>query len=106
MHRHLALLLFAVAVSARAELPNVDRFGDPLPDGAVARLGSMRFTHSAALEQFAFAADGKTIVFFGRDNIVGRWDAVSGKELRRVQLRRSSLGGIIISCDGALLVTM
>src|SRR5260370_712759 len=71
---------------------------------AVALLGSTRFALCRAWQRLAFAADGKTIVFFGRDNIVGRWDAVSVKELSRVQLRRSSLRGTIISGDGAMLV--
>src|SRR6266404_6320018 len=105
LRRLVPLLLLAIAISARAESPGVDRFGDPLPDGAIARLGSVRFTHSAGLEQFAFAADSKTIVFFGRDNIAGRWDAESGKELSHVQLQRSSLRGTLISGDGAVLVT-
>ncbi|MFL5340498.1 MAG: WD40 repeat domain-containing protein [Gemmataceae bacterium] len=84
---------------------SVDRSGDPLPAGVIARLGTIRFTHAGSLDQVAFSGDGKTIVFVGRDNVVGRWDASSGKELSRVQLQRSSIRGSILSGDGAVLVT-
>ena len=105
MHRRFAiLLLLAFVLPALAD--GVDRYGDPLPGGAIARLGSIRFTHAASIDQFAFAADGKTIVFVGRDGVVGRWDANTGQELKRFSISPQTYPrGLLLSADGTLLVT-
>src|SRR5262249_38426439 len=57
----------------------VDRFGDPLPDGAVLRLGTTRLRH-ADVCALAFTAD-KTLVSFGRDYVLRTWDPATGQQL-------------------------
>jgi WD40 repeat protein len=42
-----------------------DRHGDPLPPGAIARLGTLRFGHRAVKWSVAFAPDGKTLLAGG-----------------------------------------
>ncbi|HTU89884.1 MAG TPA: sigma-70 family RNA polymerase sigma factor [Gemmataceae bacterium] len=68
-----------------AERPQVrlDRFGDPLPEGAVARLGTVRLRHGGEVRSVAFAPDGKTLASGGQDNTVRIWEIASGKEIRR-----------------------
>jgi WD40 repeat protein len=62
----------------------VDMYGDPLPGGAVARLGSIQLRH-LNLTSVAFSADGKSVLSLGADQ-VKFWDVASGKLIRTVQL--------------------
>jgi RNA polymerase sigma factor (sigma-70 family) len=55
-----------------------DLYGDPLPDGALARLGTVRL-HHAGLWQVVFSADGKSLLSTGGDDVVRRWEISSGK---------------------------
>jgi WD40 repeat protein len=57
----------------------VDRHGDPLPDGAVARLGTLRWRQNY-LSQVAFCPDGKSLLAGGSD--LRRWQVASGKVVR------------------------
>src|SRR5262249_37590427 len=54
---------------------------DPLPRGALVRLGSTRLTHPGA--HLEFSADSKLLISWGRDDVVRHWDLASGKLLRQ-----------------------
>src|SRR6516162_2752291 len=43
---------------AKKERPRVDQLGDPLPPGAIARLGSDRFLHDGWVASLALSHDG------------------------------------------------
>jgi WD40 repeat protein len=60
-----------------AEVRN-DQYGDPLPDGALARLGTVRLRHFGT-RQIVFSADGKSLLSTGDDRVVRRWEISSGK---------------------------
>jgi RNA polymerase sigma factor (sigma-70 family) len=60
--------------------PRTDRSGDPLPPGAVARLGSVRFRLRQA-SGFTVSADGKTVAA-AADGVV-LWETATGKTLSR-----------------------
>jgi WD40 repeat protein len=70
------------------EKARTDRYGDPLPEGAIARLGTERFCGDA--RYVAVARDGKAIAGAGGYGIAYLWDAVTGKELTRL----AASGGI------------
>jgi WD40 repeat protein len=77
----------------------VDQYGDPLPDGAVARLGSVRLRHPG-LADFTLLPDGKTAVTVGKDQMVRWWDLDTGRQTRAVPFRADSSREMVISPDG------
>jgi WD40 repeat protein len=94
--RYIASLVACVAVGAglvRAAEPLplqpvpqkppilTDRYGDPLPSGAVARLGSIRFWHTTDIQAVAFAPDGKTLASGSEDGTLRLWNVATAQEL-------------------------
>src|SRR5262249_37832303 len=78
----LALLSLCMAAPLVADERErlVDRYGDPLPAEAIARLGTVRFRPSDWAQYLAFSPDGKRIVMRGFRKIE-LWDVESGKKL-------------------------
>jgi hypothetical protein len=62
------------------EKARTDRYGDPLPEGAVARLGTTRFRDSNNAYSVCYSPDGKILAAIGDDG-VRLWNAANGKEL-------------------------
>src|SRR5262249_54078687 len=85
----------------------VDGLGDPLPRGAVARLGTTRGRHTAHLSSLALSPDGKLLATRAGDDRVRLWDAATGKELHVLGGPPGSpgLGGFPFAPDGKALVT-
>lgn len=76
------------AESARQR--RMDFVGDPLPEGAIARLGTLRFYHGEHVNRVALSPDGKLVASTGRpENRL--WDAVTGRELPlRLELKHAT----------------
>jgi RNA polymerase sigma factor (sigma-70 family) len=60
-----------------------DQYGDPLPAGAVARLGTVRWRHGGGVGFAQFLPDGKRVLSVGNDRAIRLWEYPSGKEIRR-----------------------
>lgn len=116
------LLALTIASDAVSQKKN-DASGDPLPDGALARMGSLRWRHASAINFVAFGPEGKSLVTAAGDNIIRLWDRDTGREIRRFTLAapdvanarelqvRFALGGgqfarLAVSNDGKLLATV
>jgi WD40 repeat protein len=61
----------------------VDLYGDPLPAGGIARMGTVRGRHAQAISFIAFLPDGKTVLTVCHDQIIRVWDIKTGMEFRR-----------------------
>ncbi|HEY7424322.1 MAG TPA: sigma-70 family RNA polymerase sigma factor, partial [Gemmataceae bacterium] len=97
----------AAETPERSELQTLraDRHGDPLPAGALTRLGTMRLRHNAEeVHSVLFAPDGKTVASGGQDGIVHLWDAATGKLIR--SLKRSAGRPAFFAPDGKTLVSL
>jgi len=91
-------------------LPPADHYGDPLPPGTVARMGSLRFQHGSGIASVTFSPDAKTLAVAAAGNegsSVCLWDVATGQELRRFDGYGSSWPSQIgFSPDGALLAAL
>jgi WD40 repeat protein len=83
-----------------------DRNGDPLPAGAVARLGTVRFNHGDGLRNLFFTPAGKTVLSEG-NGLIHLWEAATGKELRRFAATDYPFySQMVLSPDGKTLISL
>lgn len=108
----LAIACIAPLAKAGAEPPELgprpclaDSYGDPLPHGAVARLGSVRLRH-AEMKDFALAADGMSAVTVGSDGMVRHWNATTGPQTRAFRVPTDRLQFRPALFDGGRLLAM
>jgi RNA polymerase sigma factor (sigma-70 family) len=71
----------AVQSVAEGRQPKTDLLGDPLPEGAVARLGTVRMRHGGGIGFLRFTQDGKSLICSGTDGL-RTWDTATGKQVR------------------------
>jgi RNA polymerase sigma factor (sigma-70 family) len=93
---------------ALADGSRVDFHGDPLPGGAVARIGTTRFLQGNRNRgnPIAFTRDGRQILSIDSSKAVVFWDAATGKEARRLEGRGDYLHTFVLSPDGKILATV
>jgi WD40 repeat protein len=78
-------LVAGLAIALTAD-PAVDRYGDPLPPGAVARLGTVRFHYEEVITNPIVLPGGREVVFAAGPDVVVM-DLDSGKVVRRLNRR-------------------
>src|SRR5262249_52960064 len=102
--RFVALLALLIGVSAAtaAAPPAIDP-GDPLPPGAVLRLGSARLRHPVGIDSLVLSADGRTIASADKYGHVRLWDAGCGRLLLTMPWDTAEC--VALSPDGRTLAT-
>src|SRR5262245_55344460 len=89
--------------------PKTDRHGDPLREGAIARLGTVRFRTTQRIVTLTFSPDGKQLVTGGDGGAVSVWDFETGRPLRQWTTAgtppRPIVRGLATTPDGKGLVT-
>ena len=73
-----------------------DAVGDPLPGGATARMGTLRWRHGGSVHFVGFLAEGRELVSAGLDGWIRVWEVPSGREVRRWQWYKAG----VIDDDG------
>jgi RNA polymerase sigma factor (sigma-70 family) len=92
------------STASEPEQARVDRYGDPLPDRVVARLGTVRLRGVRGC--LTFSPDGKVLATSGGsagDQIV-LWDAGTGRESRRLVSGSPTLAHFAFSPDGQRVI--
>jgi RNA polymerase sigma factor (sigma-70 family) len=93
------------ATTAKAAPVRVDRHGDPLPDGAVARLGTVRWRHGYGIGKLVYSPNGEKIAAAGFGPAVTLSDVASGKLLHRFPHQSQPNSGVAFAPDGTMLAT-
>ena len=92
----------------------LDRYGDPLPDGAVLRLGTIRLRAGSYVRSLTFSPDSRVLATVSGPAIVF-WDVETGRLIRRLTLSghhntaisgRSTLEDVDFSPDGTAIVAL
>ena len=82
--------------------PKLDRNGDPLPEGAVARFGSVKLRHGIDVQAMVFTHDGKRLCTLSNSaGSVKFWDIANGKEAARIDTPAQFMG---LAKDGSIVV--
>jgi WD40 repeat protein len=98
-----------------SKVARTDQYGDPLPEGVIARLGTSRLRPGFAVDSLMFTPDGKTLLFAdsGSDNdaavnFIGFYDPSTGARLRGIPGHPSFRSSYhqVLSPDGKTLATI
>ena len=98
------VLLAVLLVLLQEPKPRVDLAGDPLPQGAVSRLGTRRWRTPGRVWSLAFGKDGRTLLV-GAGTTLLLYDLEKNERIRAFQGHRGVVGSIALLPDGARALT-
>src|SRR5262245_45812415 len=92
------------AAAQERESSGVDLYGDPLPKGAVARLGTTRFRRRGDWGKgLALTPDGAMLIAASDSHSIYCWDAATGRLIREIDTSPMHVRGFALSRDGKQL---
>ncbi|HEY7154906.1 MAG TPA: WD40 repeat domain-containing protein [Gemmataceae bacterium] len=94
------------AESPKRKQPRLDWHGDPLPEGAIARLGTVRMRHAHPISGAVFSRDGKSIIASDISSGVHVRDVAEGKEVWRFFTTDWYCHRLALSPDGRTLAVV
>src|SRR5262245_16220876 len=117
MERLAVLLGIALATGVAAQdMPPADAHGDPLPPGALLRLGTIRWRAEGTIALTAFLPQERALLTISQQYVAQVWDLASGKAIRRFDIGgRDNANGVVlspyqrrvsVSADGRLLACL
>src|SRR5207245_2058133 len=113
----LAILLLDPSSAGTAEKPGprLDRYGDPLPDGAIARVATgrrlYRFGKPHQSVTPCFSPDGNVLAVYGMDPTIEFYHAATGERLRSLKVHEPraesfyQVAGVAFTPDGKVLAS-
>lgn len=101
----LVCLMLASASASAQTRKRTDLYGDPLPDGAVARLGTLSLRPGGSIWHLAFSPDSKKLACWcsnvvGMANTFATYDVATGKELRWTPVPDYRARALVWPADG------
>lgn len=100
----LALMLTGGPIRSDEKAP-LDVYGDPLPQGATARFGSLRWRMPGAIEMVAVSPNSKLVAAVNMKGNVSVWETQSGRLLHEVTSSKTKEACLAFSPDGKYLAT-
>lgn len=103
----LAISLISGAFPCKSRAENAapektDLNGDPLPPGALARMGEVRFRH-VNVQSLAFSPDGKFLASGGEG--IRQWEMATGKPVRTFGEKEGWIHSVAYSPDGKIIAS-
>ena len=95
-----------VRTRAVTPTPKTDRYGDPLPAGAVMRLGTVRFRQAQSIRNIVYSPDGRLVVTGSGQHVLLLCDAQDGKMLRQLDLPSEDVRAFAFSPDGTTIAAV
>jgi WD40 repeat protein len=95
-------------IRAEPAMPLTDRFGDPLPDGAVARLGTMRWAYpdDIGYKTLTYSPDGRMLAVGDWQGRIHVFDAGTGRPIKEFRATKyGRISSLSFSADARILVS-
>jgi WD40 repeat protein len=93
----------ARSAPAPGRAARTDRYGDPLPPGAVARLGTVRLHKDCGIDGIAFSPDSRRVASSRSDRLF-LWDVHTGRLLRALDKTLTCISHLVFTPDGRRLI--